>query len=67
MNLVLHDIADTRDISIIDVDAIAAHIGGREHLPDSIHQSGAMQALLRSEILAAMKDMAGQTERLAAE
>jgi hypothetical protein len=51
MNLMLHDIAETRDLAIIDVDAIAADIGGNEHLPDSIHQSGAMQAILRGEIL----------------
>jgi hypothetical protein len=51
LNLMLHDIAETRDLAIIDVDAIAADIGGSEHLPDGIHQSGAMQAILRGEIL----------------
>lgn len=51
LNLMLHDIAEDRDLAIIDVDAIAADIGGAEHLPDSIHQSGAMQAILRAEIL----------------
>ena len=51
LNLMLHDLAAERDFSIIDVDAIAAELGGAQHLPDGIHQSGAMQAVLRSEIL----------------
>ncbi len=50
-NLMLEDIADERDLDIVDVDAIAADIGGGEHLPDSIHQSGLMQTLLRREVL----------------
>jgi hypothetical protein len=67
MNLVLHDIAETRDLAIIDVDAIAAQIGGREHLPDSIHQSGLMQTLLRSEILSAIDQTSTRTRPVAAE
>jgi hypothetical protein len=51
LNLMLEDIADTRQLHIVDVDAIAANIGGREHLPDGIHQSGPMQMVLRQEIL----------------
>lgn len=51
LNLMLEDIADTREFHIVDVDTIAANIGGREHLPDGIHQSGAMQMVLRQEIL----------------
>lgn len=51
LNLMLHDLADERDISIIDVDALAADLGGSDHLPDGIHQSGAMQAHVRAEIL----------------
>jgi hypothetical protein len=51
LNLMLEDIADTRELHIVDVDAFAANIGGREHLPDGIHQSGAMQMALRREIL----------------
>jgi hypothetical protein len=50
-NLMLEDIADERDLAIVDVDAIAADIGGGEHLPDGIHQSGLMQTLLRREVL----------------
>lgn len=57
MNLMLHDIAETRDIAIIDVDAIAAEIGGAEHLPDAVHQSGLMQAILRNEILRALEEI----------
>jgi len=51
MNLMLHDLADECDVSIVDVDAIAADLGGSEHLPDGIHHSAAMQAVVRSEIL----------------
>jgi hypothetical protein len=51
LNLMLEDIADDRDLHIVDVDAIAAEIGGRDHLPDGIHQSGLMQTALREEIL----------------
>ena len=50
MNLMLHDLADECDFSIVDVDAIAAELGGAQHLPDGIHHSGTMQAVLRSEI-----------------
>jgi hypothetical protein len=55
-NLMLHDIADERELHIVDVDAIAADIGGAEHLPDGIHQSGLMQMLLRREVLSIMND-----------
>ncbi len=51
LNLMLHDIAETRDLDIIDVDALAAALGGAQHLPDGIHQSGAMQRALRQQIL----------------
>ena len=50
LNLMLHDLAGSRNISIIDVDAIATDIGGGEHLPDGVHQSRAMQENLRAEI-----------------
>ncbi len=56
-NLMLLDIADEREIHIIDVDAIAAEIGGGEHLPDGIHQSGLMQMLLRQEIAGVLSDL----------
>jgi hypothetical protein len=50
MNLMLHELATECDISIIDADAAAAELGGAEHLPDGIHHSAAMQAVLRTEI-----------------
>jgi hypothetical protein len=50
MNLMLHDLMAGSDISIIDADAAAAELGGAEHLPDGIHHSAAMQAILRKEI-----------------
>jgi hypothetical protein len=56
-NLMLQDIADERDVYIVDVDAIAADIGGSEHLPDGIHQSGLMQTLLRREVLGILSDL----------
>ena len=58
----LHDIAERRDLIIIDVDAIAADLGGAEHLPDGIHQSGPMQAALRLEILRALEDLGPQPQ-----
>jgi hypothetical protein len=57
LNLMLHDIADKRELHIVDVDAIAADIGGGDHLPDGIHQSGPMQVLLRQEILSILNDL----------
>ncbi|MDR3418131.1 MAG: SGNH/GDSL hydrolase family protein [Nevskia sp.] len=51
LNLMLHDLEHESGISIVDVDAIAADMGGWAHLPDGIHQSGAMQAEIRAEIL----------------
>ncbi|GBQ28187.1 hypothetical protein HLH34_01190 [Gluconacetobacter azotocaptans] len=56
-NLMLHDIAETRELTIIDVDALAAELGAGQHLPDGIHQSGQMQILLRRQILQAMADI----------
>ncbi len=57
LNLILHDIAETRELHIIDVDTIAADLGGRNHLPDGIHQSGPMQAHLRRELLAILETL----------
>lgn len=51
MNLMLHDLEDAGKLSVVDLDAIAAELGGATHLPDEIHQSGVMQAALRTEIL----------------
>lgn len=57
MNLMLHDISADRDFDLIDVDAIAAQVGGAAHVPDGIHQSGQMQAILRTEILGCLANL----------
>lgn len=57
LNLMLEDIADRRELHIVDVDAMAADLGGAEHLPDGIHQSGAMQNAVRGEILHVLEDL----------
>lgn len=51
INLMLHDVAHQSDIAIIDVDAIAADMGGQRNLPDGIHANGALQNELRGEML----------------
>lgn len=51
LNLMLYDLAEECDFSIVDVDAIAAEFGGAEHVPDGIHQSGTMSSIMRAEIL----------------
>jgi hypothetical protein len=62
MNLMLHDLAEECDFSIIDVDSIAAYLGGAQHLPDGIHHSAAMQSLLRSAIFDIMNDLQSSRE-----
>jgi hypothetical protein len=57
LNLMLHDVAEGRNVSIIDVDAIAADIGGGDHLPDGAHQSRALQEILRGEILDVLNEL----------
>jgi hypothetical protein len=57
LNLMLHDVAENRNVAIVDVDAIAADIGGGEHLPDGVHQSQVLQKILRAEILRVLSDM----------
>ncbi len=54
INLILHDLAAARLTYIIDIDEIAAEIGGAQHLPDGVHQSGEMQARIRAEIIRLM-------------
>lgn len=54
LNLMLADLARTYDIGIIDADAIAADLGGRNHL-SGVHQSGAMQAEIRREIIGILR------------
>lgn len=55
-NLMLHDLARERDVAIVDLDAIAAALGGQRSLPDGVHQNGAMQAELRAEILRILRE-----------
>lgn len=54
LNLMLCDLAREHDIAIIDADAIAADLGGWVHL-SGLHQSGALQAEIRKEILGILK------------
>jgi len=56
LNLMLHDVAATRSVTIVDVDALAAELGAAEHLPDGVHQSRAMQSAIRGELLHALRD-----------
>lgn len=55
LNLMLYELAQERGISIIDIDSIAAQLGGAAHLPDGVHQSGAMQAVIRDELFACLE------------
>ncbi len=50
-NVMLHDLSETSDIAVIDVDAIATQLGGGAHVPDGVHQSRALQQALRREVL----------------
>src|SRR5439155_14551288 len=56
LNLMLHEIAAGNALDIVDVDALAAELGGAEHLPDGIHQSGLMQMALREELVRLLGD-----------
>jgi hypothetical protein len=51
INLLLHDLAREPEVAVIDVDAIAADMGGQRNLPDGVHASGALQTEARGEIL----------------
>jgi hypothetical protein len=50
LNLMLHDLARDRGAAIVDVDAIAAEMGGQRNLPDAVHGSGALYAEVRAEL-----------------
>lgn len=65
-NLMLEDIAQTRDMHIVDVDAMAAEIGGADHVPDGVHLSGLMQSVLRHQIKAILEDIKADTPAPAA-
>jgi hypothetical protein len=51
LNLMLHDLVRSHDLAIVDADAMAAELGMLAHLPDGVHQSGALQAEVRGELL----------------
>lgn len=50
-NAMLHDLARSHGIAIVDSDAIAADLGVAQHIPDRVHASGAVQQATRDEIL----------------
>ena len=51
MNLMLHDLEREPEVAIVDLDALAAELGGQRNLPDGLHSSGALQTELRGEIV----------------
>ena len=51
LNLMLYALERECGIAVVDVDAIAAEFGEREHLHVGVHQSGEVQAEIRAEIL----------------
>ncbi|WP_374306125.1 hypothetical protein [Methylocella sp.] len=55
-NLMLDDLAAAGALGVLDVDAIAAEIGGARHLADGIHQSEELQRFLRGEVLRILAD-----------
>ena len=63
MNLMLHDLAGTRPVSILDLDALAAEFGGRRHLPDGLHQSGPLQDAMRRELLTLLQQPVQSTRK----
>jgi hypothetical protein len=58
-NLMLSELAEAHDVSVIDVDGLAAELGGAVHLPDGMHQSGVMQGFIRAEIFSCLEMGAG--------
>jgi hypothetical protein len=60
LNLMLHDIAERRDLYILDVDAVAAEMGGARNIPDGVHYSGPMQARLQSDLAAIIESIRDQ-------
>ena len=54
-NVMLDTLAAETGMAIVDVDAIVAARGMWAHLPDGIHQSGATQAAVRTEIAAILR------------
>jgi hypothetical protein len=59
MNLMLEDLVAADKLIVLDLDALAADIGGGAHLPDGVHQDGRLQAALRTETLGIAEALAG--------
>ncbi len=55
-NVMLDGLAGETGLTVIDVDAIVAEQGMWAHLPDGVHQSGAVQAAIRAEIMRVLRD-----------
>jgi hypothetical protein len=68
LNLMLYQFARERDISIVDVDALAAELGTGRHIPDGVHQSGRLQKAVRAQLLTILRErgVAGFDSRAAA-
>ena len=60
LNLMLHDLARDHPVTIIDADLALGRRGTREHAPDGVHYSGAIQDDLRAEIARVLRDRARQ-------
>ena len=60
LNLMLHELAASRPVSILDLDALGAAFGSR-HLPDGLHSSGPLQDALRQELLRLIEPEAQST------
>jgi hypothetical protein len=56
LNLMLYQVARERDISVVDVDALAADLGVRRHVPDGVHQSGRLQRAVRAQVLRILRE-----------
>jgi hypothetical protein len=56
MNLMLYQLARERDISVVDIDALAVELGIGKHAPDGVHQSGRLQRAVRAELVTILRD-----------
>ena len=56
MNLMLYDLARERDISIIDIDALAVELGKVKHIADGVHASGLLQERFALGDTASLRD-----------
>lgn len=56
LNLLLHALARARDISIVDVDAIAADLGQRAHFVHPVHADRVFEAAVRAQIVHILRE-----------